>query len=135
MRRLTTICILAATYVLYGCTPINIDEVLLQRDDISITVKGVLHMSFNEATCQLGYNGKKNEFRVLEDNIGNWFVLTCSERPSATGQEVICSLNWTSSTDTESLKGLNFTVKNLNENGMIWLWCQSEEIGVVVKEL
>ena len=50
-----------------GCI-YDIDEILLQREDISMTVKGAEQFVYDPVTCQLGYNEAENEFRVLDDN-------------------------------------------------------------------
>lgn len=135
MKKLSILLCISVSFMICGCTNIDINEVLLQREDISITINGELQMSYDEGTCQLGYNREKNEFRVIEDNVGNWFVMTCNKKPASIGQEVTATLSWTTSSSTETLKGLDFTVKNIDERGYIWLWCGSESIGVVIREL
>lgn len=113
----------------------DVDEVLLQRSDISLTEKGKLQMSFDEKTCQLGYNQDRNEFRVYDDKIANWFTITCNAYPSSIGQEVTADIEYTTSDDTKSYSGLTFTVEKTSSDGLIWLWCKDKKIGIVIKAL
>lgn len=133
MRNIILFCILALC--LTGCRIYDIDEILLQRQDISLTERGNLVLAYEPQTFQIGHNSLINEFRVFDDNLGNWFVLTCNERPSTEGQTVKADLEWTSKTTTKSKKDLSFKVERTDSDGQIWLWCADHAIGIVVKEL
>ena len=117
-----------------GCI-YDIDEILLQREDISMTVKGAEQFVYDPVTCQLGYNEAENEFRVLDDNLGHWFIVKCSSRPTTPGQEIRADLTWTTADNIRKKKGLKFTVKKTRPDGLIWMWCKSDKIGVTVKEI
>ena len=91
-------------------------------------------LAYDPDTFQLGYNEEKNEFRVFDDDMGNWFVLTCNDRPSTEGQEVKADLKWTTVNTTRSRAGLTFTVEKTDSKGYIWMWCEEEAIGVTVRE-
>lgn len=117
-----------------GCI-YDIDEILLQREDISMTVKGAEVFSYDASTCQLGYNEDENEFRVLDDNLGNWFIVRCSGRPVSAGQEISADVTWTTSDNIRTRKGLRFTVRKTSQDGRIWMWCKSDKIGITVKEI
>lgn len=129
------ILIILAAVLLPGCRIYDIEEVLLQREDISLTIRGEEVLVYDEDTFQLGYSSEKNEFRVFDDNLANWFVLRCSARPSTEGQEVKADLSWTSPNTTKTRKGLTFTVEKTGPEGFLWLWCETEAAGVVVREL
>lgn len=116
-----------------GCNRFNPEELLLPREDISLTVKGEVMLTYDPMTFQLGYNEEKNEFRVFDDNVGNWFRLTCKSRPAAVGDSVNADLTWTTESSTKSREGLQFSVEKTDSEGKIWLWCKEEAIGVVVK--
>lgn len=120
---------------LTGCREYDIEEILLQREDISLTIKGEDIISYRPETFQISHNARKNEFRVFEDDMGNWFALTCRERPSSTGQVLKADLRWTSTSTTKSRKDLSFSVEKTDSQGNIWLWCEDHAIGVVVREL
>lgn len=125
----------ALTLCLTGCNRYDIDEILLQRDEISLTIKGVDALVYDPDTFQIGYNAGSNEFRIFDDDLGNWFVLKCHERPSSTGQSLNADLRWTTPNTTRTRNGLSFRVEKMDSKGHIWLWCDKEAIGIVVKEL
>ena len=133
MKRL--ILILAVLAGLTGCIRYDIEEILLLREDISLTVKGVDQVSYSPETFQIGHDADNNIFRVFDDDLANWFVLTCDERPVTEGQEVTAELSWTASNTTRSRSGLLFRVEKTGPDGYIWLWCKNEAIGIVVREL
>ncbi len=126
--------IAAAALTLAACK-YNTEEVLLSRNDISLTVKGELQMSFDENTCQLGYNTGRNEFRVYDENLENWFILRCSAKPTSEGQTITADLEYTTADGVKTLTGLEFKVENTSSDGLIWLWNRDKKIGVVVKVL
>jgi hypothetical protein len=132
MRRI--IYIAAAVLIVSACR-YDIDEILLSRDDISLTIKGELQMSFNENTCQLGYNTGRNEFRVYDEKLSDWFIVRCSAKPTSEGQEFTAELEYTTTADTRKLKGLHMEVQKISSDGMIWLWEKDKKIGIVVKSL
>lgn len=117
------------------CRDYDINEILLKREDISMTIKGKEVMKYDPETFQIGHNAEKNEFRIFDDNLGNWFTITCRERPSTEGQNLKADLKWTSTSSTKSEKGLSFRVEKTDSQGHIWLWCEDEAIGIIVKEL
>lgn len=132
MKRLIYIVIALAALTSCGN---DIEELLLQRDDISLTERGELHLSFNEKNCQLGYNQERNEFRVYDDQLANWFIIRCDAHPSSVGQEVTADLEYTTANDTKTFSGLEFSVEKTSSDGLIWLWCKDKKIGLVVKAL
>ncbi|MBR5835096.1 MAG: hypothetical protein IKY66_02935 [Bacteroidales bacterium] len=125
----------AVIFCLAGCQRYDIEEILLQRNDISLTIKGEDALVYDPLTFQIGYNADKNEFRIFDDNLGNWFVLKCHERPSSSGQTLTADLRWTTASSTRTKNGLLFRVEKTDSKGHIWMWCDKEAIGIVVKEL
>ena len=100
-----------------------------------MTIKGVDQIIYTPETFQIGHNSKTNTFRVYDDELANWFILTCDERPTTVDQEVTASLSWTESNTTKSRNNLIFKVEKTGPGGHIWLWCKDEAIGIVVREL
>lgn len=130
-----TIILLSAILAIASCRPYDIDEILLQREEVSLTIKGELIFSHDPVTCQLGYNADGNIFRVFDDNLGNWFILKCRTSPDTEGQTLKADLEYTAQTDTKKINGLSFTVKKTDRNGHIWLWNDERKIGAVVRRL
>lgn len=113
----------------------NVEEVLLSRNDISLTLKGELQMSYSENTCQLGYNTARNEYRVYDESMENWFTLTCSAKPTSEGQKLKADLAYKTGNSTKSYKELDFSVERTSSEGLVWLWNKDKQIGVVIKNL
>lgn len=124
---LATACLVSCRY--------DVDEILLSRSDISLTIKGELQMAFDENTCQLGYNTGRNEFRVYDEKLSDFFIVRCSAKPDSEGQKVTAELEYTTETDVKKMKGLEFEVQKVSSDGLIWLWEKDKKIGVVVKSL
>ncbi len=132
MKKLIILMILSAAV---SCVPYDIDEILLPREDISLTVKGEVQFSFNPLTCQMSHNSTTHEFRVFDDRLSEWFILKCAERPANEGQEVNADLTWTASSSTKTMEGLTFRIEKIDRSGKIWLWCKKKNIGIVIKNL
>ncbi len=133
MKRL--IITLAALYAAAGCVRFDIDEILLPREDISLTMKGEDQFTYNPLTCQMSHNSTTNEFRVFNDRLSDWFILKCQDRPGNVGQEVTADLSWTTDKSTRSMSGLTFRVEKTDADGTIWMWCKQKSIGIVIKNL
>ena len=118
-----------------SCNRFDVEEILLIRDDVSLTWKGEEQFSYDPVSCQMGYNASRNEFRAQSDNLSSWFVISCSEMPVNEGDEIIADISWTGVSDTRNMKELEFKVKRVSEDGMIWLWCKSAKIGVTIMRL
>lgn len=135
MRQIFIIAMAAAAFLISGCQGIQPDEVLLPRTDISLTVKGEDKMVYDEATCQIGYNTDRNEFRMVDDKLTNWMIFRCDATPREVGQQVKADLEYTVSDSSPKLTGLSFTVKKADDSGMVWLWNEDRKIGIVIKVL
>ncbi len=118
-----------------SCVRYDMDEILLQRDDISFTIKGEDQFEYNPLTCQFGHNGDTHEYRVLDDMLSNWFIVKCDERPSGAGQELTADITWTASSSIKTMKGLTFRIEKTDASGNIWMWCRQKKVGIVIKNL
>lgn len=135
MRSFRISFVLAVIFVMASCDRYNVEEILLSREDISLTWKGTEQIVYDPATWQLGYNPEHNEFRANDDNMANYFVLKCKARPDTEGQEVGASVEWTLRTNVKHYDGLKFEVRRVSPGGYVWLWNRSQKIGVTVKYL
>ena len=94
-----------------SCQTYDIEEVLLVNDDVALIVRGTPVFTYDAGTCQLGFNDQKNEFRVYDDSIGEWFILTCDKLPDTEGMSLKAKLEYTVPTSLVSYKDLTFVVK------------------------
>ena len=107
----------------------------MEHSDISLIWKGVVQVGFDQSTGQLGYNSAKHEYRVYNDKLSDWFTVRCSEEPLEVGQQLSADLMWTGEKGIKLYNGLAFSVKRINNDGLIWLWNESEKIGVIIKDI
>ena len=126
---------IALILITAGCNRYDIDEILLQRDDVSLTIRGEVIFSYDPGTCQLGYNSENGIFRAYDDDLGHWFILSCRTTPDTEGQSLMADLEYTTQNDTKKIRNLKFTLKKNDRTGKIWLWNDERKIGVVVKRL
>jgi len=133
MRRLTLILIIAAAAV--GCCRYDVDEVLLERDDISLTFKGDTQLAYDPTTCQISHNRATYEYRMCDDRLSYWFTVKCHERPDTEGQSLNADITWTASSSTRTEHNLKFVVRKISPDGRIWMWNKSKRIGIVIKNL
>lgn len=127
------IMLLAAMLLAAGCNRYDVEEILLIRDDISLTWKGIEQFVYEPSGCQLGFNAERKEFRAHTDNLSSWFVLSFSAIPTEEGDEIEADISWTGANDTRNMKSLEFQVKKASDDGMLWLWCKSAKIGVTIR--
>lgn len=126
---------LIAAAMLTGCNTVGPEEALMPLDDISLTIKGEKQFKYSKDNFQLGFNDKEVVFRVTEDKLAHWFVLDCNELPTNEGQKIKATLEYSTDTSTKKLKDLEFVVQKTSDDGLIWLWNSSRQIGVILKHL
>jgi hypothetical protein len=126
---------LILVFAAVSCNRFDMDEILLLRNDVSLTWKGEEQFVYDPESCQMGFNASRKEFRVQTDNLSSWFVISCSDMPSSEGDEIEADISWTGTTDTRSMKALKFKVEKVSSDGMIWMWCRSAKIGVTFMKL
>lgn len=120
---------------IYSCVGLQPDEVLLPRTEISLTVKGKVHMTYDRNRCQIGYNAESHEFRLIDDKLTDWMIFRSNAAPTDIGQKVKAYLEYTSEKDTKTFDGLEFTVEKTSPDGQVWLWNKDKKIGIIIKLL
>lgn len=126
--------ILIATLIATGCQ-YDIDEILLERGDISFTMKGEVLFAYNPLTCQISHSASDNIYRMYDDMLSDWVEVKCSQRPDTEGQSLSAEITWTGTSSIRIERGLRFTVQKTSADGKVWLWNKSKKIGIVIKNL
>ena len=121
-------CIMAA-----GCTEYDLQEILLERPDISVTFKGREIYFFNPDKAQICFNEERGEYRMFDEDFRGWVILIWNERPVNEGQKISIDLDWGTKTSFRKEKGLEFEVMKTDGSGMVWLWNSSNKIGLTIK--
>lgn len=117
------------------CRDNEIDSAFLGNDAIHLRVNGKNIFDFNEITCQLGYNDSKQEYRVHDDTMADYYIVTLYEKPAEEGQSIKGEIEWTTSSDIVRKRDINFKVVKIDSDHKMWLWEKTNKIGVVVKAL
>lgn len=120
------------TAAMASCDRYNVQEVLLSREDISLTWKKEPQVVYEPLTWQLGYNAGRNEFRVNDDSMANYFIFRSNVRPDTEGQEVTAYVEWTVRTNIKRYQNLKFEVRKVSPDGRVWLWNKSQKVGVTL---
>ena len=118
-----------------GCAEYDIEGILLERSDISVTVKGKEIYSFNPNKAQICVNAARNEYRMFDEDFLNRVILRWNEKPVNEGQVIIMDIDWGTKTSFKKENGLSFTVQKIDGTGKIWLWNESDKIGIVIKDI
>lgn len=126
--------IMLAALICAGCSDFNIDEVLLNSTEVSVSLKGKVQYTFNPDKGQAAYDRESNLYRYFDDDLGSWFEIRCSTRPATEGEVIKADIDWATKTSFRTEEGMVFTVEKTDETGMIWLWNDSEDIGIIIKE-
>ena len=81
----------AAALMASGCRQkVGPDPSFTTSNTIMLNIDGKDMMVYDPVTCQLAFNASLREFRVMNDNMSEFFYLTCDELPTAVGQTIRC---------------------------------------------
>ena len=114
-----------AALSLSACVEYDINEVLLVHTDVSLSHKG---------KNQYTFNSEKTLYRYMDDNMNSWFELQCQSKPGGTADKVIADLKWKSKISSGDEKDLEFDIKQTDEKGTIWLWNNTKNIGIIIRD-
>jgi hypothetical protein len=135
MKRRLSAGILLTIAIVTGCTGLHPEGILLPRSEVSLTVKEEVVMAFDPATCQIGYNSERNEFRLVDNKVSDWVIFRSDAVPTDVGQKVKASLEYTSRSNIKTMTDLTFSVEKTAPDGTTWLWNKDKKIGIIIKVL
>ena len=119
-----------------GCKEkVEMDLDMYNSDQISLMVKGKKVFTYSEGDGQLGFNRTLRQFRVGNDDMTGFFILTCDELPRVEGQEIRAEIKWTSGSSVKTSSILTMKVEKYEDTGLVWLWSSADKTGAVVKIL
>lgn len=125
---------LFALLCIAGCNPYDVDEILISRDDVSLTIKGEPVFLFDPDNCQVAYNSDRNEYWAMTDDMSRYFVLKAHQQLSYIDQEFSAGLTYMLDAKERKEKNLTFKIEKIsNDEGLVWLWCYSRNMGLVIK--
>ena len=120
-----------------GCDnkKVEMDLDMYNSEQVSLMVRGKKVFVFDELNGQLAYNRTLRQFRAGNDDMSNYFVLTCSDLPREEGQEIRADLQWKSGNAVKNTSGVTLKVEKYDGTGLVWLWNATDKTGAMVKIL
>ena len=120
-----------------GCDnkKVEMDLDMYNSEQVSLMVRGKKVFVFDELNGQLAYNRTLRQFRAGNDDMSNYFVLTCSDLPREEGQEIRADLQWKSGNAVKNTSGVTLKVEKYDGTGLVWLWNATDKTGAIVKIL
>ncbi len=91
--------------------------------DYGMTVDGVQVVSIGEYRVQTSFYEDKKQFRVSDDTMENFYVLTVDKIPSGEGSTFEGDLGWGNARTASQKSGLSFKVISV-EDDRFWVWCR-----------
>ena len=128
MRRL--LCILALALVAASCQN-KVREEFLASADICLEENGKVLLTYDPLTCQLSRNTEKMQYRIMDDTMSRYYMLTLRSMPETLGQKIIADLRWSTGVSIQDYSALEFTVEKI-ESGQVWLWNSRRKIAVSI---
>jgi len=113
----------------------ELDPAFLESDGMRLQIKGKTVLTSDPLTWQLGYNAGRKEFRVFYDDLSSYYTLRCNTLPDHSGQRVKADLEWSINGLVKRKSGVSFTVKQISDDGHIWLFSAKENIALTVQIL
>ena len=123
-----------AVLTLAACAEYDINEVLLVRTDVSLSMKGKTQYAFESDYGQMTTNADRTLYRYMSDDLTTWMELQCQSRPGGVGEKLMADVKWKSTVSSGEEKGLEFEIKQTDGSGMTWLWNKSNNIGLVIRD-
>lgn len=128
MKRLLGIVVIA---LLAASCHNKVREEFLASPDICLEENGKVLLTYNPLTCQISRNTSKMQYRIMDDTMSRYYMLTLRQMPESVGQTVVADLRWSTGVSVENYSALEFTVEKL-ESGQVWLWNSRRKIAVSV---
>lgn len=116
------------------CTPTNVDEIIAENQEVGITVNGKTYITYTAEGWQMAHNPTTNEYSVFNDDVTDYYVVRCNERPSSEGQSVTADVEYTTANNIVKITGITLEVKKVDKD-KVWLYNVKRNILVVIKDL
>ena len=112
----------------------EMDPDLLQSETLCLKIKDRLVFTFDDDFHQAAYNPSLHQFRMGNDDMSEYVVLTCSEA-IVSGKTVTANMEWTANNSIQKHEGIAFKAEKISDDGTVWLWSSSDRIAAIVKIL
>lgn len=134
MRRFYFIAIIAVLAAAISACTDDIFPEFVSDTNVHIEMNGKTMLQYDEATCQMGFNRERCQFRMCTDNMSDYFSITMNMIPSVQDETIKGDLTWTTDRDVISRKNIALEVVKA-EGDKFWLWNEKERIALVIQIL
>lgn len=121
-------------FLTFGCTEDFTEEQFLDSDTPILVESGKEILRYDENSCQAAFNRERGEFRIMKDNLSDFYAVRLENLAFKTGDEVWGSVCWSEPYNIQEKKDIAFKVVKL-EGDMIWLKSDKERIQLVLRTL
>ena len=97
-----------------------------------LVIDGKTIFTFEPDKCQESYSPEKNEFRIGDDSMSNYYAFKAESALGATGSTVMGDLSWTTDVDVRYKLGMEYKIVK-SKGELRWLWCRRTRTGLVVR--
>ncbi len=138
-KRHNILVVLACALLAGGCDNNNLNEAdfVTTVSEVCLIVNSQTIMQYDSGIHQMAWHEGKRQFRLMNDTLSDYFVVTLGKMPETMGETVPVELVYTTTTRTTTVSD-NFyasKISNTSSGTMYWLWNSHEKIGVVIQEL
>ena len=131
-RFITSLLLLSLLFLTGSCREQvhNHDLWLENAQDLSMTFKHRPLLEYQPDRWQKGFS--RNEFWITKDDMNEFFHI-CLDKAPIVGNKVSGNLDFRlRGEDIQHKKNLRFDTMKMDENGKIWLYNNSKDIGLVI---
>ena len=127
---------IAAAMMLNACQPQGVTELssFVRDDTVRLEIDGVRVFSYDESLCQMALNAARGEFRVHDDTMSEFFIITMDKLPQAAGDRVNASILWTESGYERDKQNVTLVARSIRGD-VIWLCDDSQRNAAVIRML
>ena len=97
-----------------------------------LVIDGKTIFTFEPDKCQESYSPERNEFRIGDDSMSNYYALKAESAPGAPGNTVMGDMRWTTDVDVRYKLGMEYKIVK-SKGELRWLWCRRIRTGLVVR--
>lgn len=130
MKRLFLI-LLPLCICLASCSG-KVSEEFLANPSLCLESDGDVIFSYSPADCQISFNQDKKQFRVMDDTMSKYYMVTLNDMPSSLGQKLSADIVWVSGNGVQNLSDVELKVEKI-EGDQVWLWSSRRKLAVSVR--
>lgn len=97
-------------------------------------LKGVAELLYDADNCQKAVSGQRRTYRIQSDNQMRFCHVQFSDIvPSSEGSECVCTVNYRIEDGEETTLIVKLTVISVADD-RIWLWNETQKVGLVIQK-